>query len=98
MKTFNDAIKQNTAKEIIPQIDRYIAYCENGKKLVENPIDVKIENDPKESETVTNQHRNRHRISCSANLHNSNFHLSNECEPTIDRRTDDEKGNFSNGL
>ena len=44
IRYYNDALQQNTSKEIIPQIDRYIGYCENGKKLVENPIDVKIEN------------------------------------------------------
>ena len=47
---------------------------------------------------MTNQHRNRHRISCSATLHNSNFHLSNEREPYIGRTNDDEIKNFSNEL
>ena len=44
IRYYNDAKVKKTSKEILADIDRYIMYCENGKKLIENPIDVKIEN------------------------------------------------------
>jgi hypothetical protein len=41
---YNEALIKKTDKDIIETIPRFIEYCENGKKLVENPIDVTIEN------------------------------------------------------
>ena len=41
---YNEALTKKTDKDKIESIPRYIEYCENGKKLVENPIDVTIEN------------------------------------------------------
>lgn len=41
---YNEALNKKTSKDKIESIPRYIEYCENGKKLVENPIDVSIEN------------------------------------------------------
>ncbi|PCH94885.1 MAG: hypothetical protein COB85_05155 [Bacteroidetes bacterium] len=44
IKHFQDARGKKISKEKLESLDRYIAYCETGKRLVENPIDVKIEN------------------------------------------------------
>jgi len=44
IESFNKALNGKTSKENLESIERYIGYCGNGKKLVENPIDVTIEN------------------------------------------------------
>ena len=44
IESFNKALNGKTSKENLENVDRNIGYCGNGKKLVENPIDVTIEN------------------------------------------------------
>jgi len=44
LRYFNDAKNAKTSKENLETIDRFIGYCVNGKKLVENPVEVKLEN------------------------------------------------------
>ncbi|MBL4752418.1 MAG: PD40 domain-containing protein [Flavobacteriales bacterium] len=41
---YNEALTKKTSKDKLQSIPRFIEYCENAKKLVENPIDVSIEN------------------------------------------------------
>jgi len=44
LESFNKALNGKTSKENLETIERHISYCGNGKKLIENPIDVTIEN------------------------------------------------------